>query len=649
MALITPGQQIKQYIIEKKIGEGGMGSVYTARQPAMNRTVVLKVLSAKMVKTPEMLRRFRREVEVIARLEHPYIVPVYDYGEIEEYPYVVMRYLTGGTLEEKLRRDTPESQPLLRSLEQVAEALDYAHERGVVHRDLKPGNILFDERGNAYLADFGIAKAMAGDQDLTATGGIVGTPAYMSPEQARGVKLDGRTDVYSLAVVAYQTLAGKLPFEASTIWEWIDSHLAAPVPSILTSTPGLPPLVDEVFQRGLAKEPEERQATATEFMRELQAALRGAAVTPATVSGGQAATAGRRPERTSPPTGHSATAAPATGAAVPLPAGKPSLLPWLLLGLALVVLAAGALLVLGSGAFLVSQRGRGAAVSTYPAGDSPRAVLFDGEAIWVANFFDRTVVRLQATGCSSSADPCGRPLGTYHLDNSPVSLAYDGRTLWVGETVTGNLTRLDPATGEKLAQQPLPHLPGPLLYHDDALWVVYNFADRVGRIDVAGMAAASFATDAAPWGIVFVSDHLWLSNQSSETLIQMEPTTGRVLQRLSLSGRPGAMAYDGQHLWVALEDAGRVAQLRPEDGSVVRQVVTGRRPVDLLFDGRHLWVANEQSNSVSRIDVSTGQVIATFDVPGGPFALGWAPCGESCADLWVAGQSGDTVSRIRVP
>jgi YVTN family beta-propeller protein len=288
-------------------------------------------------------------------------------------------------------------------------------------------------------------------------------------------------------------------------------------------------------------------------------------------------------------------------------------------------------------------------VATYPAGDSPRAVLFDGEALWVANFFDYTVVRLQAAGCSSSADPCGRPLETSYLDNAPVSLAYDGRSLWVAETTIGYLTRLDPATGERLDQHRLPHLPGPLLYHEGEIWVVYNFADSVGRIDVQGNVVARYDTDEEPWGIVFVSDRVWLSNQAGETLIEMDPASGRILQRVSLSGRPGALAYDGRHLWVALEDAGAVAQVQPEDGSVVRRVATGRRPVDVLFDGRHLWVANEESNSVSRIDVTSGQLVATFDVPGGPFALGWVPCGEGCADLWAAGQSGDTVSRIRVP
>jgi YVTN family beta-propeller protein len=657
MGRISAGQQIKQYVIQQKIGEGGMGSVYTAQQPAMNRIVVLKVLSAKIVKTPEMLRRFQREVEVIARLEHPYIVPVYDYGEIEDNPFVVMRYLPGGTLEDKLRVAEVDREPLLRSLEQVAEALDYAHERGVVHRDLKPGNILFDERGNAYLADFGIAKAMAGDQDLTATGGIVGTPAYMSPEQARGEKLDGRTDVYSLAVVAYQTLAGKLPFEAGTVWEWIDSHLAAPVPSILMATPGLPPRVDDVFQRGLAKEPAQRQTTATQFMRELHEALGGASLGTAPTSAEPAATLAR-PERTHRPSAFPGTVrqvasgGAAATAAAPLPeVRKPSLVPWLLLGLALLVLAAGTLLVVGSGAFLFSQRGRAPLVATYPAGDSPRAVLFDGESVWVANFFDYTVVRLQAAGCSSgSADPCGRPLGTYHLSNAPVSLAHDGRSLWVAETTVGYLTRLDGATGETVEQQRLPHLPARLLYHEPNLWVAYNFAGSVGRIDARDPAtAARYDTDEGPWGLAFAGDRLWVSNQDGESIIEIDAARGEIGQRVSLPGRPGALAFDGRHLWVALEEAGQVAQLRPDDGSVVRRVATGQRPVDLLFDGRHLWVANEQSNSVSRIDVSSGRVIATFDVPGGPFALAWAPCGEDCADLWIAGQSGDTVSRLRVP
>src|SRR3989338_1198123 len=213
---ITPGQMIGQYRVGAKIGEGGMGAVYQAEQPAIGRTVVLKVLSANLTDNPEMLDRFKREVDIIARLEHPHILPVYDFGQHEGNPYIVMRFMGGGALLDRMRAQTLTREQLLRTLEQVADALDYAHERNIVHRDLKPANILLDERGNACLADFGLAKTLEGSADLTATGSILGTPAYMSPEQARGEKLNARSDVYSLAVMTYEALAGRQLFPAPT-------------------------------------------------------------------------------------------------------------------------------------------------------------------------------------------------------------------------------------------------------------------------------------------------------------------------------------------------------------------------------------------------------------------------------------------------
>jgi YVTN family beta-propeller protein len=658
---IVPGQAIKQYIIEKKIGEGGMGSVYTAQQPSMNRRVVIKVLSAKILKTPEMLRRFQREVEIIARLEHPHIVPVYDYGDIEGNPFIAMRYLGGGSLHDRLQSATIPRRQLLRSLEQIAEALDYAHAYGVIHRDLKPGNILFDEQSNAYLADFGIAKAMTGDMDLTETGGIVGTPAYMSPEQARGEKLDGRSDIYSLGIMTYQTLAGRLPFNAKTVWEWIDSHVAAPVPSIVAATPDLPPAVDQVFQQVMAKEVDQRPAKATEFIRSLNLALqgnlpdaigRGTPSAAKTTALAGAATVHADSAATVRQTNVLATGAGA-GSVVTTPGHQSSsFLIWAILGVAVLILGAGALLALGSGAFLVSQRSQGLAVVTYPAGDSPRSLVFDGEAIWVANFFDSTVSRLQATNCGvGGADPCGRALGTYHVDNLPLSLAYDGRRLWVASALNGNLTQLDPATGAEVARYNLPHLPTTIVNANGTIWVVHTHAEteRLTRIEADGRITGQYDIDEAPFGMVFAGDYLWISSQGDAgSLSQFDPAQAAVVQRLAVEGKPGALAFDGRSLWVALESDNSVLQVNPENGRPGQKIRVGRQPMALLFDGRDLWTANAGDNSVSRIDIGSGRVIDTISVAGGPFALAWVPCGPDCADLWIAGEANDTVSRIRV-
>jgi YVTN family beta-propeller protein len=647
------GQNLKQYTIIERIGEGGMGSVYVARQPAMNRFVAIKVISADFLTSKESRDRFQREVEIIAKLEHPHILPVYDFGEIEGSPYIVMRYLSGGTLQDRMRQRSLTQEQLFRSLGQIAEALDYAHERGIVHRDLKPANILYDDRGNAYLADFGIAKAATGEQDLTATGGIVGTPAYMSPEQARGDKLDGRTDIYSLAIVAYQALTGQLPFQAVTTWEWITSHLSAPVPSVLDINADLPVMVDEVLQIALAKKAADRPAKATQFMQAFQAALRGEKMA-LTLAGAQAP-AGTGVTTAPPPAtrfaaagGTAATVVAADAATVVRPR-QPVATNWLRLVLIAIFLAVlvGGTLLFGSG-YLYLRSTQGPTVQTYAVGDSPRALVSNGQTIWVANFFDSTVSHLQASGCQERNDPCGQALATFAVDDLPVALAYDSRSIWAASALNGRLSQFDPATREITAQYQLASLPSNLLIIDDTIWITHSFADKVSQYDLAGNMLGEIAVGASPFGLAFTGQAIWVSEQNSSNLVAIDPATRAVVNSVPVTGRPGALAFDGRHLWVAIEDQDKLLQLDPVTGQLVTEVGVGRRPLALLFDGRTLWSAHEVGNSVSQIDPATGQIIASYNVPGGPFALAWISCGPDCGDLWVASQEGDTVSRIRI-
>jgi DNA-binding beta-propeller fold protein YncE len=656
---IEIGQTLKQYEITEQIGQGGMGSVYAARQPSMNRVVAIKLISANFLQTKESRDRFQREVEIIAKLEHPHILPVYDFGELDGSPFIVMRYLSGGTMQDRLRSRSLSRDQLLRSLEQIAEALDYAHERGIVHRDLKPANIIYDERGNAYLADFGVAKAATGEQDLTATGGIVGTPAYMSPEQARGNKLDGRSDIYSLAIVAYQALTGQLPFNAQTAWEWIDSHISAPVPSAVQANAALPLLVDDVLQVGLAKNPNNRPAQATEFIHALQAALRNETMSlplagVAQKAGGNltagavtAAPPGTMVAAAGTAVNPSYTAASAAATVVrPRKAKKTSWL-WPLLIMAVLLVSVGALVAIGGG-YLFFQQERGQPVVTYAVGDSPRALVSDGRTIWVANFFDSTVSHLQASGCQRNNDPCGQALETYPVDDLPVALISDSGAIWVASALNGRLSQLNPANGQITVQYPMASLPSALLLHDDNLWIAHSFANKVSRYDLSGNLLAEIGVGAAPFGMAFAGEWVWVSEQTGGGLTAIDPATNGIVQQTAVDGRPGALAFDGRILWLAIEDGDKLLQIDPATAEITGETAVGRRPIDLLFDGRYLWSANEADNSVSQIDPQTGQVVGRYDVPGGPFALAWVACGPNCGDLWVAGQEGDTVSRIRV-
>jgi len=224
------GKTIGQYEIVEKIGVGGMATVFKAYQSSINRHVAIKILPAQFAQDPNFVKRFTQEAKAIAALEHPHILPVYDFGTDEGLTYMVMRYVEGGTLGNMMGK-LPSYRRIVEVVGNVARALDYAHSQGVVHRDIKPSNILIDKHGEVLLTDFGIAKMMqdSGGTHLTGTGSILGTPEYMSPEQAEGTSIDQRTDIYSLGVVLYELLTGQPPYQAQTPLAVVLKHVNEPL------------------------------------------------------------------------------------------------------------------------------------------------------------------------------------------------------------------------------------------------------------------------------------------------------------------------------------------------------------------------------------------------------------------------------------
>lgn len=638
---ISPGQHVSQYVVERKIGEGGMGAVYLAEQPSIHRKVVLKLLSTGSAGDPDMLRRFQREVDIIAQLEHPHILPVYDFGEVDGDPYIVMRYMAGGSLYDHLRAHSLSRADLLRVLDQVAEALDYAHERGVIHRDLKPGNVLLDEAGNGYLADFGLAKTMEGTRDLTKTGNVLGTPAYMSPEQARGEHLDGRSDVYSFAVMAFEALSGARPFEAKTPLEYIQKHLSEPPRSIRAFARDLPPAVDTPIFQALAKNRDQRPAHVSDFARQLRQSLSAPQDTPAAAYDmGGVTSWGTRLEAGAP--------AGTGSAASPVPAARRRrwALPAAIVGLggvAVVVLA-----ILGLSIYFLRGQMREPSVHAYPVGDSPRAAVYADGAVWVANGFDNSVVELTAQGCAESSDPCGKAVATYPVDDLPVGLAQAQGELWIANALHLNLTRMDMSNGTELGRTKLPSVPSSLLATSDAMWMVSDIGGSVTKVSLAGEVQGEYPVGQGSQAMADVDGTLWVANQKDENVVSLDPVSGKIGQTIPLPGGPSSLAYDGVHLWVALADANQVVALDPSKGSKMLSVNVQGRPVALLYDGTLLWAAAQKANDVVGIDPKTGNIQSTIGVTGGPYALTSVSCGQSCADLWVVGEAGDTVSRVRV-
>ena len=265
-----PPKQIGRYTIKKLLGRGGMASVYLGYDPTFEREVAVKVLPRAFLNFPKFIQRFEREAKTIASLEHSAIVPVYDFGKDEDQPYLTMRYMHGGSLADLLDKGKVSVADTARMFERLAPALDYAHKRKVIHRDLKPGNILFDSSGTPYLTDFGIAKLTEGTTaDLTGTG-VVGTPAYMSPEQARGQEVNARTDIYALGVILYEMLTGKQPYFADTPLALAMQHIQQPIPDIHSVDPELPKGLKLIISLSMAKDAETRYASAGAMAKALK-------------------------------------------------------------------------------------------------------------------------------------------------------------------------------------------------------------------------------------------------------------------------------------------------------------------------------------------------------------------------------------------
>jgi serine/threonine-protein kinase len=266
-------RKIGRYVIVRELDQGGMATVFLCHDPTFERQVAVKVLPPELTRDPKFRVRFAREAKLIAALEHPCIVPVYEYSEEGDEPFIAMRYMAGGTLSERIAGQPMPLEEIAPIIQRVASALDEAHHQNIVHRDLKPSNVMFDTRGDAYLTDFGLAKVMESTSlTLTGTAFLIGTPAYMSPEQAVGDQvIDWRSDVYGLGVILYEMLTGQQPYKADTAGRLMLKHVVEPVPTLDAEALGLPAEWNDLLAFALAKRPQDRYQTAGELSEAVSA------------------------------------------------------------------------------------------------------------------------------------------------------------------------------------------------------------------------------------------------------------------------------------------------------------------------------------------------------------------------------------------
>ncbi len=593
------GTRLGGYRVDGVVGRGGMGVVYQATEVVLERPVALKLIAPEFAHDKTFRERFLRESRLAASLDHPGILPVYAAGEAEGELYLASRFVDGIDLRALL--DTTGPLPPERALTlvgQVADALDAAHARNLVHRDVKPGNVLVDGSDHCYLCDFGLTKQL-GVGGTTVTGGLAGSLDYLAPEQIRRGEIDGRTDQYALACVLYECLAGAPPFrretEAQTLWAHMQES-----PAPLASYREL----DRVFARALAKDAEERYESCDAFVDDARAAL---GLGPSRVSVRRRR---RRVGRRLLVAGAALLAA-ATAAAV----------------LAVTLRSSDHRFVAPSNSVALVDPVSLEPVAAVPVGNTPTETAASSRWIWVLNSNDGagTISRIDAR--------TRRVASTFSVGGTPKTIVAAFRSLWVG-TSEGQVFRVEPGTdlvenswtlpnaGESTAFAPDSGA-GWLAAGPDAIWAASTRA--ISRIDPATSRLSPRRSSI--WGpMAYGFGSLWVLGGDLERL---SPDTMRLLATIDLAGGSARVVTGLGSVWVADDENGAVVRVDPRQKAVLRTYDVGGRPFGLAVGAGAVWAASDDG-SVARID-PLSDAVESITIGGTPRNVGFTPGG-----VWVS-------------
>jgi DNA-binding beta-propeller fold protein YncE len=664
MADLHPGDVFAGHRIEGLAGRGGMGVVYRATEMTLDRIVALKLIAPALAGDPDFRARFLRESRAAASIEHPNVLPIYYAGEHGDELYIAMRYVDGQDLRTLVRASgSLPADRVANVVAQVGAALDAAHERGLVHRDVKPANVLLTPGDHAYLTDFGLAKHMESTAAISRPGGWVGTLGYVAPEQIRGERIDARTDVYALGCVLFHALSGRPPYvrdsEEATLW----AHLHAPAPGVAE---GVPEAFAGVVDRALAKDPAERYPSAGDLGR---AALAAAGAMPApgperNVARGAAAPAGEASHSVAasaettplPAAAEAPTATAATALAPERPPverrGIGRFLP--ALGAVAVVVAAivvGVLLLGGDDEPQTPDRasggGDGASFTvsdgtpTDPVVERPTALAVAGGSVWATSYRSRRAVRIEASTMARKPSSERIPVGTTDMTS-------DGDTVWLVSEQSNTLTHLDARTGRVMGepQELPPGNPFAVAADDDAVWIGSrgsrnrNPVQQVLRIDKRTRAVKTYPVSRGVIDLAVSRTAVWITNARGSSVTRLAKESGEE-RMIPVGNAPKGVAVGAGLVWVANSGDGTVSVIRSEGANDrVGQVSVGAAPQLIAYGDGGAWVSLRDTSEVVHVDRSPATT-ARVKTAANPFALAFAN-----ARLFVASLFDDVVQSV---